>query len=161
MQKKFYQAFLFPALMFLSVNDTLAQKPARPVASPVSQLKKPLVKSSLGKVNGDITLVAEEAAQLIGLPLVIADDKNVHYVISSYRFAYKRIGVTEDEETGKTSAQTDLASDRFTSTPLPAVWQKNIVAGLHKGEELYFFDIIVFDKAGRRFFAPELKINIR
>jgi hypothetical protein len=43
----------------------------------------------------------------------------------------------------------------------PPVWQKNIADGLHTGEELYFFDIIVFDKQGRRFFAPEIKIAIQ
>ncbi|MEO7536662.1 MAG: hypothetical protein ABIU30_22595, partial [Ferruginibacter sp.] len=103
----------------------------------------------------------EEAKQVITLPLKIVDDKNLGYNISSYQFAYKRIGITEDEETGKTSPQSDIAAERFTTTPLPEVWQKNIVEGLHKGEELYFFDIIVFDKQGRRFFAPELKITIQ
>ena len=42
-----------------------------------------------------------------------------------------------------------------------AFWQKNIIEGLHKGEEIYFFDIIAIDKQGRRFFAPELKIKIQ
>ena len=104
---------------------------------------------------------ADAAKQHISLPLTITDDKNVNYVISSYQFAYKRIGVTEDEVSGKASPQTDMAADRFTVSPLPPVWQKNIIEGLHSGEELYFFDIIVFDKQGRRFFAPELKITIQ
>jgi hypothetical protein len=161
MQKKFY--LFISVLVLLSLIDTvaLAQKPGKPVAPATSKIKKPLVKSYLGKATGNSTISAPEATQLIALPLKITDDKNIDYVISSYQFAYKRIGVTEDEETGKTSAQNDIAADRFTVTPLPAVWQKNIVEGLHKGEELYFFDIIVFDKQGRRFFAPELKIAIQ
>ena len=105
-------------------------------------------------------MTAEEANKLISLPLRIIDDKNVGYAISSYQFAYKRLGVTEDEVTGKISAQSDIAADRFTSTPLPVVWQNNIKDGLHKGEELYFFDIIAIYNTGILFFAPELKITI-
>lgn len=161
MQKKFYLLFSVFALVLLSGKVMLAQQPGKSVTPPGAKYKKPLVKSWLGKVSGNITLNADEARQLITLPLKISDDKNVTYSISSYQFAYKRIGVTEDEETGKAAVQTDMVADRFTGTPLPPVWQKNIIEGLHAGEELYFFDIIVFDKQGRRFFAPELKITIQ
>ena len=98
--------------------------------------------------------------QIITLPLRIADEKNETYKISSYQFAYKRIGVTEDEETGKLSPQSDMVAQRFTETPLPELWKSNIIEQLHKGEELYFFDIIMLDKTGRLFFAPDLKITI-
>ena len=146
----------------MSAVVLFAQKPAKPVTAPSgTTVKKPVVKTSLGKITGTITLNAEAAKQVITQPLQITDDKNIGYKISSYQFAYKRIGVTEDEETGKTSVQSDMAADRFTTTPLPEVWQKNIIEGLHKGEELYFFDIIVFDKQGRLFFAPEIKITIQ
>ncbi len=148
--------------MVLLINTVmLAQKPVKKELPAAAKYKKPMVKSWLGKVNGTVTLSPDAAKQLVTLPLTITDDKNVNYVISSYQFAYKRIGVTEDEVTGKASPQTDMAADRFTVTPLPPVWQKNIIEGLHNGEELYFFDIIVFDKQGRRFFAPELKITIQ
>lgn len=161
MQKKFYLFFSILALLLLNGTVMLGQKPARTAPPSAANYKKPLVKSWLGKVTGTTTINAAEARQVITLPLKIMDDKNVNYVISSYQFAYKRIGVTEEEETGKTSVQSDIVADRFTTTPLPAVWQKNIIEGLHKAEELYFFDIIVFDKQGRRFFAPELKITIQ
>ena len=59
------------------------------------------------------------------------------------------------------SPQTDIAADRFTVTPLPEIWQSNINEFLHTGEELFFFDVIVFDKQGKLFFAPELKIIIQ
>jgi len=161
MHQKFYLFTALFALVLLGGNTVLAQKPAKTDPQPVgSKAKKPFAKTSLGKATGTIALNAEEAGQLVNLPLKILDEKNVEYKISSYQLAYKRIGVTEDEETGKTSVQSDVVAQRFNTTPLPAVWQKNIVDGLHKGEELYFFDIIVFDKQGRRFFAPELKISI-
>lgn len=161
MHKKFYPLFAVLGFFLAGVTTTLAQKPARPVASPGAKYKKPVVKSWLGKTTGTSALNAEEAKLLVALPLKITDDKKLEYVISSYQFLYKRIGVTEDEETGKAALQSDIVAQRFTTTPLPAIWQKNISEGLHKGEELYIFDIIVFDKQGRRFFAPELKIAIQ
>lgn len=161
MQRKFYFFTALFALALLGSNAVFSQKPAKRDSQPAGpKAKKPFAKTSLGKANGTMALTSEDAGQLVSLPLKIVDEKNIEYKISSYQLAYKRIGVTEDEETGKTSVQSDIAAQRFTTTPLPAVWQKNIADGLHKGEELYFFDIIVFDKQGRRFFAPELKISI-
>ena len=161
MLKKFYLLFSLIVLMGFAGGLLYAQKPVKPAAPAAARHKKPFAKSWLGKVTGTPSLQAEEAKPLVALPLTITDEKNVAYNISSYQFVYKRIGVTEDEQTGKASKQTDIVAQRFTTTPLPGVWQKNITEGLHSGEELYFFDIIVFDRQGRRFFAPELKITIQ
>ncbi|MEJ7588315.1 MAG: hypothetical protein WKI04_12210 [Ferruginibacter sp.] len=161
MKKLFYLVFALLGLISLTGNVLIAQKPVKTSAPPASKPKKPLVKSWLGTFTGTGTLDATEAGKLITLPLKITDINKVDYAISSYQLVYTRIGVTENEETGKTSPQTDIAASRFTVTPLPPVWQTTISEGLHTGEELYFFDIIVFDKQGRRFFAPELKIMIK
>ena len=92
----------------------MAQKP-KPVAATVVKNKLPVVKTFLGKFTGIATdFPAEQAKQLITQPLRITDDKNVEYKLSSYQFSYKRIGVTEDEQTGKVTPQTDIAADRFT-----------------------------------------------
>jgi len=137
-------------------------KPAKPVTGNVVKNKLPVVKTFLGKFTGITNnCSAEQAKQLMTQPLIITDDKNLEYKLSSYQFSYKRIGVTEDEETGKVSPQTDIVADRFTVTPLPEIWQSNIKETLHKGEELFFFDVIVFDKQGKLFFAPELKLIIQ
>ena len=159
-------AFLLPVLAFgLLPVRVMAQKPvkpAKPVTAPVVKNKLPVVKTFLGKFTGIANnCTAEQAKQLITQPLSITDDKNVAYKLSSYQFSYKRIGVTEDEETGKISPQTNIAADRFTVTPIPEIWQSNIKEFLHTGEELFFFDVIVFDKQGKLFFAPELKIIVQ
>ncbi|MES2892065.1 MAG: hypothetical protein V4725_08640 [Bacteroidota bacterium] len=161
MLRKFYPFVPLFLFLLLSAGVIPAQKPDKSSIPPGAKFKRPNVKSYLGKVTGKLNLSAEEGRLLVAQQLRIVDDKNVPYVISSYQFAYKRIGVTEDEATGKTSPQSDIAADRFTVSPLPAVWQKNISDGLHRGEELYFFDIIVFDKQGRRFFAPEIQVTIQ
>lgn len=160
MQKKYFLFFYLGAAALFCGNSLIAQKKL-PAATPAAATQKPNVQTYLGTATGSLTLSAEEAGKLIALPLKIIDNKNVIYPISSYRFAYQRIGVTEDEVTGKVSPQRNITSERFTSTPLPMVWQNNIRDGLHKDEELYFFDIIAISNAGIRFFAPELKITIR
>ncbi|MES2432014.1 MAG: hypothetical protein V4556_13855 [Bacteroidota bacterium] len=120
------------------------------------------IKTYLGKFTGKINVATvEEAKQVLALPLRLTDNKNNSYKISSYQFAYKKWGSVEDEITKEVRQQSTLSADRFTTTPLPEIWLTNINEGLHPGEELFFYDIIAFDKEGRRFFAPELKIVIQ
>ena len=141
---------------------TFSQVPKKTVVTTIPKFKPPITKTYLGKYSGtNAVCSAEEGKQLITFLLKITDEKNNTYKISSYQFAYTRKGVTEDEQTGQVSPQSNMVADRFMATPLPVIWQSNIIESLHKGEELYFFDVIVFDKQNRLFFAPELKITIQ
>lgn len=161
--KKYWLTFTI-ALFFLAVQKSvLAQVPKKTtVAKPMVKFKPPVVQSFLGNVSGSNAVVgAEQGKQLATQALQIKDAKGTIYAIASYQFAYHRLGVTEDEQTGKLSPQADMVSNYFTETPLPTVWQNNIKDALHKGESFHFFDIIVLDKEGRRFFAPELKISVQ
>lgn len=103
---------------------------------------------------------AEEAEKVIALPLRIVDNKKTVYTVASYQFLYRRNVVTEDEQTGKITPTTSIASQRFTSTPLPEYWIKPIMGQLKPGEELWFFDIIVKDPNGKVSFAPDVKIKV-
>jgi hypothetical protein len=161
MQRKFLVFLCVGVFCILSATISIAQitNPAATQAPPT--LKKPNVKTYWGAtVTGTLQLTAAAAAQLFSQPIRIIDDKNVGYLISSYQFAYKRIGITEDEVTGKISPQSEIVANRFYSAILPLVWQNNIKETLQKGEELYFFDIVVISSAGFRFYAPDLKITI-
>ena len=136
--------------------------PAKPSAKSSAKFNPSLVKSFLGNFTGKgAVATAAEAKQVIVLPLRIVDNKNVTYKILSYQFAYTKWGAVEDEATGKISQKSTLSADRFTASPLPEIWQSNIIEFLHSGEELYFYDIIAFDKSGNLFFAPEIKITIQ
>lgn len=115
----------------------------------------------LGIRKDTATVYTEEAVQLVKLPLKVTDDKKSVYSISSYRLMYKRIAVTEDEETGKVSPVTSTVSDLFKETPLTAIWIKILTEQMRPGEELHFFDIVAKDAQGRLMFAPELKIKIK
>ena len=127
----------------------------------VTKFKPPVVKTFLGRNEKEATVTVEEANQLVMLPLKITDDKNNVYTISSYQFMYKKKSVIENEETGKKEVVFGNTASLFKSTPLPKVWQDNISGGVQKGEELFFFDIVVNDKLNRKFFAPNIKIIVK
>jgi hypothetical protein len=153
---------IFLSLIFSSIQSSLiAQIAVKPgTITKVVKFKPPVVQTFLGRnINGAIVTV-DEANQLINLPLKITDDKNNVYTITSYQFMYKRKSVVENEQTGKKEIVFTTIADLFKTTPLPEVWKANIAGRLQKGEELYYFDIIVQDKLNSKFFAPELKIKI-
>ncbi len=160
--KTFYkQTLLF--LFFISAGFLSdAQAPAKkPVITKIEKFKPPVVNTFLGVNTDGATVTSDEANQLITLPLKITDAKTNIYPIDSYHILYKRKGVIEDEETGRRQVAFTTVSELFEKTPLPKIWIDNIQNGLQTGEELYFFDIVVKDKSGRRFFAPGLKITIQ
>ena len=142
-------------------HSLIAQTSVKPGAvTKVAKFKPPTVQSFLGRNINGATVTIEEANQLINLPLKITDDKNNVYKIDSYQFMYKKKSVIENEQTGKKEIVFTTVADLFKATPLPEVWKNNIAGRLQKGEELYYFDIVVKDKLNRKFFAPELKIKI-
>ncbi len=132
-----------------------------PVITKVTKFKPPVVQTFIGANTNGASITKDEASQLITLPLKIMDDKKNLYPVSSYHFLYKKKGTVQDENTGKVSPTFTNVSDFFKTTPLPKVWVDNLKNGFQKGDELYFFDIIVTDKKNRNFFAPDLKINVQ
>lgn len=155
---------LLTAILFTGLATTAQAQPVKKpaMATPIVKFKPPVVKTFLAKFTGsNATCSAEEGKQVITLPLRIVDAGNTAYAISSYQLAYKRLAVKEDESTGATSPTTDLVAQRFTETPIAGIWKTSIIEQLQRGEELFFFDIIVMDKQGRRFFAPDLKLTIQ
>ncbi|MEP6926470.1 MAG: hypothetical protein ABI834_02485 [Ginsengibacter sp.] len=146
--------FLFGSAAFIAA----AQKP---VITKVAKFRPPAVKTFLGNNTNGAAITIEEAAQLIAFPLKISDTKKNNYKIDSYQFLYKRKSLIQDEETGKKQNTFTTVADIFRATPLPKIWIENLKGGFQKDEELYFFDIVVKDNTGRKFFAPNLKITIQ
>jgi len=151
---------IFLCLFILSSTDqSFAQ--TRDTIIRETKFKPPVVKTYLGVNQNGAQVTADEGIQLVGLPLKVVDTKNNQYTVVSYQFLYRQKSFIRDDETGKTEGVFTIAADRFNSTPLPKVWVDNIRRRLQKDEQLYFFDIVVKDKEGRKFFAPELKITIK
>jgi hypothetical protein len=156
---------IFTVVCTMCISTVFAQKPKPVAAKPVKFQKftPPKLTSMLGIRSGDsVTVVLEEAVQLVKLPLRVTDDKKNVYTISSYQAMYKKRGVTESEDmSGKTAPAFTTVIDNFKTTPLPPMWIKSLTEQLKIGEELYFFDIVVKDSQGRLMFAPDLRIKIK
>lgn len=152
-------------LFSFAASAQVKTKPAKPGAKAGTATAKkfipPRVKTYLAKFTGTTSCSAEEGKQIITLPLRIVDEKNNEYAISSYQIAYTRLAMNEDEATGAVTPTTSLVAQRFTETPITGIWKTSIIEQLQKGEELYFFDVIVSDGKGHRFFAPDLKLSIQ
>lgn len=130
-------------------------------STPFKKFKPPVVQTFLGVNQDGAAVMLDEGVQLVALPLKITDAKGNNYSIDSYQFLYRRETVLQNENTGKPEVGYTIVSSRFHQTPLPKVWVDNIKPTLKKGEQLYFFDIMVKDKEGRTFMAPEIKITIK
>jgi hypothetical protein len=119
------------------------------------------VKTYLGVNQNGAEVTLDEGTQLVGLPLKITDEKNNQYPVVSYQFLYRQKSYILNDETGKKEKVFTISADRFKETPLPKLWVDIIRQRLQPEEQLYFFDIVVRDKEGREFFAPEIKITIK
>ena len=151
---------LFFVVLLIVQYSLFAQSTVKPAVTNVAKFKPPTVQTFLGRNINGATVTIEEANQLVNLPLKITDEKSNVYTVLSYQFLYKKKSIVENEQTGKKEIAFTTVADLFKTTPLPEVWRNNISGALQKGEELYYFDIIVKDKLNRKFFAPELKIKI-
>jgi hypothetical protein len=155
-------------IIFISIGFTvMAQPPKKTVVktNAVKGFKPPKLYTRLGNYKDSATIFVEEGTQLVATPLKITDDKNAKYTISSYQFMYKKIGFAveenEDGPTDKTKPTTTISADLFKTTPLPKIWITTVQEQLQKGEEFYFFDVIVKDEQGRLMFAPTLKLIMK
>ena len=161
MKKSARPFLLFLLFVFTGFFCFAQELQKKSLITKVAKFKPPVVKSFLGINTNGASVTGDEANQLITLPLKITDAQNSVYSIDSYHFLYKRKGVIEDEETGRKQATFTTVADVFKTTPLPKIWIDNLKTGFQKDEQLYFFDVLVKDKEGRKFFAPEIKITIQ
>ena len=127
---------------------------------PKPKFKPPVVNVYLGgHPNGD-SISKETAKILLPLPLLIIDQKKEEYSVENYQFLYRKKSYIPAPKTGKEEAAYTISAGIFSVTPLPKIWVDNVGFNLLKGEEFYFFDIIVKDKKGNRFLAPNFKLYV-
>lgn len=160
MKSLFLKISLIALIVLLGKASFAQQNSKEEKVVKVAKFKPPKVVSLLGVNSNGATVTIDEANQLISLPLKVIDSSKNNYTLDSYGFLYKRKGLVEDDNGKKQVVYTTVA-DKFDKSPLPKIWIDNIQNGFQSSEELYFFDIVVKDKMGRRFFAPDLKLTIQ
>ena len=149
------------ANQLMNAQNKPAGKPAKkPGVVSVPKFKVPKLQTMLDKYKDSVSVSADEAVRIIGMPLKINDDKKNEYSISSYQFLYRKKGVTEDDK-GDPHPATTISADRFKVSPLPQLWVNLITEQVKAGEEFYFFDVIAKDAKGMVMYASTLKIIIQ
>ena len=157
---KLFTKLVLP-LLLLSCADSFAQKPKPAKPAAFVKFKVPKLTTSLGSFRDTSFIAPQMTDSIIGLSLKVTDVKNVVYILSSYQFLYKKIVTTEDENTGKTSKTSSIKSSLFKTSPLPEMWLNAVRENLNRGEELFFFAIVVKDPQGRIMYAPDLKLILK
>lgn len=147
-------------LCFAMMGAIIPGLQAQQKSEPNRKFKPPTVKVYLGGNQHGDSISKETAKMLLPLPLQILDSKNNEYKVENYQFLYRKKSFVQNPETGKIEEVFTISADIFKQTPLPKVWIENVGIKLQKGEEFYFFDIIVKDKQGNRFLAPNFKLFI-
>lgn len=154
--KTFLKYLFYTLLLFAFTQELYAQQKSQPK----STFKPPVVKVYLGgHQNGD-SMSKETAKLLLPLPLLIIDAQKTEYKVENYRFLYRKKSYIPNPDNGKDEITFTVSAGTFTETPLPKVWIDNVGFNLLAGEEFYFFDIIVKDKQGKRFLAPNFKLFV-
>lgn len=128
---------------------------------PVAKFKPPKLFTQIATFRDSVPVTVADAENLLNKPLKVFDGNKGVYTISSYIFIYKRLGVTEDEQTGKVSPTTNIVANTFTSTPLPQIWIDQVRDQVKAGDELHFVDVIAKDAKGQVMYAPNLKLIVR
>jgi hypothetical protein len=145
----------------LAILFVVLSLPAFAQTKPVVKFKPPQLNTILGGYKDSVTISVAEAERIIGEKIYINDNKKVVYAVSSYQFAYRKIGVTEDEQTGKVTPTKTLVASLFKTTPLPATWVQQVREQVKPGDELWFFDVIAKDAQGRVMYAPGIKFTVK
>jgi hypothetical protein len=151
---KYIQSSLVLFFVALSFSGFTQTKPA-------VKFKPPALTSIIGGYKDSATISVAEAERIVGEKIYVSDSKKNMYAISSYQFAYRKIGVTEDEETGKVTPTKTLVASLFKTTPLSETWIMQVKEQVKPGDELWFFDVIVKDAQGRVMYAPDIKFMVK
>lgn len=125
-----------------------------------AQTKPVKLYTQLGAHRDSAIVTVAEAESIIGQGLKIFDEKKNSYQLSSYIFLFKRVAVTEDEQTGKTSPTSSLAAQTFKQSPLPQNWINQVREQVKPGDELQFADVIVKDAKGKLLYSRTLTLKV-
>ncbi len=147
------KVFVLTAIFITLASGTIAQH-AKPT------LKPPALKSFWGTTKGG-ELPLEFVLSIIDSSVRVIDDKKIKYSLSRFMLVYRSKDRFEDEQSGevKTRFNSNTVQVRNAEV-LPDNWRTSLYETIKKEDEILILDIIVRDKKGNYFKAPDLKIVI-
>lgn len=149
--------FTYLLLYFVFAHGTFAQKPKPPVT-----LKPPVLESFWGTTKGG-ELPLEFVLNIVDSGFVwVIDDKKVKYPLSRFMLVYRSKDRFEDEQSGEIKSRFNNNSTVIKNTGIvEEKWRRLMYENIKSGDELLITDIIVRDRRGEFFKAPDVKITIK
>jgi hypothetical protein len=135
---------------FSQVQKAKSNKPQKP----------PVLRTFLGEFSGNISLPKPAVLSALQSPLVIRDQKNKFYRLSSCQFIVKQYSQAEQED-GKIIRDSLQSGTLLKMTPLPAPWQNRVSEDMRPGDEVKFVDVIAKDSSGQVYRSSDLIIRIK
>lgn len=81
--------------------------------------------------------------KILDSPLVVRDQKNNKYPVTSFEFTYEKREAGINDTTQKPVIYSDFTGDIFKADRLSPLWTKNLKENLQPGDVLYFNNIVV------------------
>jgi hypothetical protein len=148
--------FIFTALLAATIGIVSAQEQPQPKPS----LKPPTLESFWGTTKGG-ELPLEFVLNIIDSAVWVMDDKKIKYPLAKFLLVYRSKDRFEDEESGEIKSRFNTNSVQVRNGKiLPDNWRTSLYESIKKEDEILITDIIVRDKKGNFFKAPDLKIII-
>ena len=145
--------FLFATVLTVAAAAQVKPKP--------TTLKPPPLQSFWGKTKGG-DLPLEMVLATIDSAVWVIDDKKNRYHVSRFIVVHRSKDKYEDEKTGEIKSRVNTSADNVSNSPfLSALWQKNLYEVIKKEDEILITDIIVKDRWGYYYTAPDISIKVK
>lgn len=107
------------------------------------------------------TLPLELVLNMIDSSIWVIDGSKMRFTISRFMLVYRSRDRFEDEQTGEIKTRHNNTSVNVKNAGVPEEkWRRMLYENLKAGDEIWFTDIIVKDKRGNFFKAPDLKVVV-
>ena len=151
---------VLPYLMMLALvtglfaSGTCQQKPA-------PKLTPPQLQSFIGNTKGG-TLPLEMTLNLVDSAVWVIDAKKNRYYIARFVVLYRSKDRFEDEQTGEIKTHYNSSTlEVKNAKSITESWRKHLYKNFKSGDELLIGDIIIRDRNGEYYKAPDIKIFIQ
>ncbi len=136
-----------------SLQNHAQQKPA-------ATLTPPQLTSFWSTTKGG-SLPLESVLNIVDSAVWVIDIKKTRYSISRFIILYKSKDRYEDEQSGEVKTRFNTNSVQIRNAPtLTEQWRKYLYENIKAGDELIITDLIVRDKQGNFFRAPDVKLVV-
>lgn len=136
-----------------SLQNYAQQKPA-------PSLTPPQLNSFWSTTKGG-TLPLESVLNIVDSAVWVIDIKKNRYNIARFIILYKSKDRYEDEQSGEVKTRFNTNSVQIRNSPiLTEQWRKYLYENIKAGDELIITDLIVRDKQGNFFRAPDVKLVV-